>query len=897
MKYPILILSILLSFSSIAQTPVNKFGFTETGDIKVFRNGTQIKNPWAGGINYGEVNSMDLNNDGRLDLVVFDKIGGRVTTYIDTKSSGSAEFDYAPEYRNAFPYAEDWMLLRDFNCDGKMDVFCGISGGVVVYENTSLGNELSFQQAHQEPKLQVTISVGDVNLHVPITDVPGIVDMDGDGDLDILTWGGSVPYVELMENKANCGLDFERKESCWGHFLEDAFTNQVILDTCTPFQNKTMHAGGTLLPIDLNASGVMDVLVSDVSYKNVLALYNTGTADSAFISSQDTNFPAAHPVNVDLFPACFYEDIDGDGVRDLIASPNQTGLTGSENYKSMSVFKNTGTDNNPNFQFIRDDFLQRDQIDLGEGCVPRLVDLSGDGLLDLILANSSYYDASGNLSSSFNYFENTGSATQPEFTLIDSNLSNIGAFGLGTMSIPAFGDLDGDNDYDMIVGDQNGQLHFFTNTGSATNPIFSLTTAGIGSIDVGNAAAPYLFDMDSSGTLDLLVGNELGKVQYFKNSSSTSPNFTLENSFFGGIDVRTPFYDGFSVPYVFKNNGLINVMIGSGRGVYQFDSITQVVSQPSLLTATAGDDTVEVANFNESPYGFSKYVGRNQFLFTSQELKDLGFIQGFITRISFDVSSTGHSIVQKGITLKMKNSLATDLSSFETGLTLVNEDERILPGSGVQLDNPFLWDGKSNLVVEICFSGNVFIQSNARMDMSSTSFVSNAWGDVAGNNSITANGCNLPYLASSSQRPNIRFQITPAFVNSDMSFIDGHRNSGAFADLDNDGFIDAIVGNFSGGATYYKGKVYDVSSEEKISFENNNLEVFPNPGQDIFRVKTQNMGTNSILRVYNLNGALVYETQISDSLTEVDLNGQSQGLYLFLLEDNQRVYSQKVIKE
>lgn len=897
MKYPILILSIFVIFSAAAQSNTNNFGFKEIGNVKVFRNGSEIKNPWAGGINYGEVGTMDLNQDGRSDVVVFDKIGGRITTYIDSKSSGAAEFDYAPEYRNSFPYAKEWMLLRDFNCDGKKDVFCGVNGGVVVYKNTSVGSELSFEKAHSTEKLQVLISVGDVNLHVPITDVPGIVDMDGDGDLDILTWGGSVSYVELMENKSNCGLDFERKESCWGHFLEDAFTNRVILDTCTPFKNKTMHAGGTLLPLDLNANGVMDVLVADVSYKNVVALYNTGTTDSAFISSQDTSFPSSHPVNVDLFPACFYEDIDGDGVRDLIASPNQTGFTGSENYKSMSVFKNTGSNNNPNFQFIRDNFLQKDQIDLGEGCVPRLCDLSGDGLLDLVLANSSYYIAGGALSGSFSYFENTGTATNPEFTLIDSNLTDIAAFSLGTMTIPAFGDLDNDGDFDMMVGDQNGQLHFFTNSGSAANPNFTLTTAGINSIDVGNAAAPFLYDMDGDGSLDLLVGNEIGKVQYFKNSSVSGPNFILENDFFGGINVRTRFYDGFSVPYVFENDGLINVMVGSGRGIYQYDSIAQVVNQPSLLTKTIGSDTLRVANFDESPYGFSKYLGKNQFLFTAAELRSSGFIQGFITRISFDVTSTGHNIVQKGITVKMKNTLATDLTGFETGLTTVNEDERVLPGSGVQMDVPFLWDGKSNLVVEICFSGNVFVQANARVDMSNTSFVSNAWGDVAGNNNINANGCNLPFLSNSNRRPNIRFQITPAFVNSDVFLVDGHRNSGAFADLDDDGFIDAIVGNFSGGAAYFKGKIYDVSSDEKIDFENNSLDVYPNPGQDIFKVKTSQMGNSSILRVYNLNGALILEKRITDSTTVVDLSSETTGLYLFLVEDGKQVFSQKVIRE
>lgn len=900
MKFVYFLLLTFLSIQVVAQTNQNRFAFSENNEVSVYQNGSSLKNPWAGGINYGEVGTMDLNNDGRQDLVVFDKLGSRVTTYIDINDNGAPEYQYAPEYRNAFPFASDWMLLRDYNCDGKKDVFCGVRGGIVVYTNTSIGANLSFQKAHSEVKLQVQISAGVVNLHVPITDVPGIIDMDNDGDLDILTWGGSVSYVELMENKQACGLNFERKESCWGHFLEDAFTNQVILDTCTPFKNKTnktMHAGGTLLPIDLNGDGVKEVLISDVSYKNMIALYNTGSADSAFISSQDTVYPSTHPIDVNLFPAAFYEDVDGDGVKDLVVSPNQTGFTGAENFKSMHLYKNTGTNSIPNFQFVEKRFLQKDQIDIGEGCVPRFVDLNGDSLQDMVLANSSYFSGNGNHLSTFSYYENTGTSTQPEFTLIDSNFINIGSYSLGAMSIPAFGDLDGDSDNDLIVGDQNGQLHFFTNTGSSLNPSFSLTTAGIGGIDVGNAAAPFLFDVDSNGTLDLLIGNSLGKVFYYDNASSSAPSFNLINSFFGGIDVSTPFIDGYSVPYMFRNNGVVNLMVGSGNGVYQFDSINQVVSRPALIQKTIGNDSMTNASFNETPFGLSKYIGRNQFLITATELRDLGFIQGFITRISFEVTSSGHNIVQKGVNVFMKNTSVTDLTAFETGLTQVNEDERILPGAGIQLDEPFLWDGTSNLVVEMCFSGNVFVQSNGTVKMSPTSFNSSAWGDVAGFNNINANGCNIPYLASAMKRPNIRLQITPAFVNTDVFLRDGHRNAGAFADLNNDGFIDGVVGNFSGGAAYYKGELYDIGLEENPEFTSGDLAVYPNPGNGRYSISTENLGNTAILSIYDLRGKLVQSVEVSEETTIVNIEKQGKGLYLFILRDGGKTYSQKVIKE
>lgn len=245
----------------------------------------------------------------------------------------------------------------------------------------------------------------------------------------------------------------------------------------------------------------------------------------------------------------------------------------------------------------------------------------------------------------------------------------------------------------------------------------------------------------------------------------------------------------------------------------------------------------------------------------------------------------------------MKNTTTNDLNAFETGLTQVNEDERILPGSGILLDNPFLWDGTSNLVIEICFSGNVFLQTPGVVETTTTNFNSNAWGDVNGHNNISANGCNLPYLGSSGKRPNITLHVTPAFVNTDVFLRDGFRNAGAFEDLDDDGFIDAIVGNFSGGAVYFKGEIYDVSVDEPIAGISGKLGVFPNPGAGKFKVDTKNRSNSASLTIYDLTGRLVKTQSITEETTEVDLNNEANGIYLFIVQDGNEILSQKVIKE
>ena len=123
---------------------------------------------------------------------------------------------------------------------------------------------------------------------------------------------------------------------------------------------------------------------------------------------------------------------------------------------------------------------------------------------------------------------------------------------------PAFGDIDRDGDLDMVVGAWNGKLYFFENTGSAMEPEFVAVegrTSPFHQIDVGLHAAPVLADLDRdgekrcpsfdeprlhislAGDLDLIVGENKGKLFYFENKGSARrPEFdrTGDTSLFSG---------------------------------------------------------------------------------------------------------------------------------------------------------------------------------------------------------------------------------------------------------------------------------------------------------------------------------------------------------------------------
>ena len=116
----------------------------------------------------------------------------------------------------------DWMLLADYNCDGKNDIYTYSSGGMAIYENTSTTN-LSFSFSHFIG-LSITGS-NNLNIYISPVDIPAIADIDYDGDLDILTFsilGGFVEYHKnmAMELTGNCDtVAFELSESCWGLIL------------------------------------------------------------------------------------------------------------------------------------------------------------------------------------------------------------------------------------------------------------------------------------------------------------------------------------------------------------------------------------------------------------------------------------------------------------------------------------------------------------------------------------------------------------------------------------------------------------------------------------------------------------------------------------------------------
>lgn len=121
------------------------------------------------------------------------------------------------------------------------------------------------------------------------------------------------------------------------------------------------------------------------------------------------------------------------------------------------------------------------------------------------------------------YFENTGTDTSPAFapgpdifSMVDPLDSEMGVFT----------DIDADGDLDLITGGYTG-LHLFLNSGSPQNPEFEESAGFFNTVQSGSNPIPDFADLDNDGDPDMVVGfSESGLVRIYTNTGSpTSGQF------------------------------------------------------------------------------------------------------------------------------------------------------------------------------------------------------------------------------------------------------------------------------------------------------------------------------------------------------------------------------------
>jgi hypothetical protein len=627
--------------------------------ITLTKNASLLDLAWLGGLNNPQFSSIDFDEDGVNDVFVFDKSGNMIIPLIQVGSENQIELKFKPEYIKYFPVLKDWVLLRDFNCDGYQDIFTysQFGPGAMVFENNgqvgmdwfSLADSLLYSY------YELGSSTGDLNIFISTIDVPAIYDVDNDGDLDIFTYQLQGSKVEFhknysVENTSSCGLDYELKNRCWGYFAESEDSEEILLgqdcfNVVDPkFGDIKHHTGSTLLMLDINNDGFNELVMGDISYSSLTTVVNGGPSITGpdSITSVDYYFPNNNEELVlNNFPASFYVDVNNDNVKDLIVAPNAQYT--SDNVKAVKLYINNGQDNNPNLELENAAFLQGDMIDVGEGAYPVFMDVNNDGLVDLLIGNRKRI-VDSIINSSITYYQNIGSASNPAFEWQSDDIFDLSTLGMGEALYPTFMDLDGDNALDLVIGSLSGDLYYLINAANANQemdfpgPAHVLDDNNNDAIDVGQLAKPQAFDINNDNLIDLLIGERSGRIYYFENTgSASSPDFTLISDALG--DIQTPGYlgnTGYSSPFFYTEDGEVKLIIGSETGEIQYyDNISNNLNGSFNLT------TGPASLFNE---GKRTCVARLDI--NNDGLPDL-FIGNYRGGISFFKGDLTNEVIEK----------------------------------------------------------------------------------------------------------------------------------------------------------------------------------------------------------------------------------------------------------
>ena len=584
----------------IADSQVVPWSWTVGGGPSVVVDGEALPFPWTGGLTAPQWSPVDFDGDGDDDVFSCDRDGGRVLLFERTPSG----FVERPDWAVGFPELTEWALLVDYDCDGLADLFTGFQNGVHVYRHAPAG---TFTPVAQPLYASWDFGSGPSQLPMVVLtlDKPSIADLNGDGALDVHAFTETSTTVYAYTGQTPCGLDFVVTNRCYAMFDEGSEDNSVFIGddhTCSfnvadprdtdpagQPEEPLRHAGGSLTALQLDGLGGHDLLVGDVSFGTLVALVLEEAVDGQDSTAwYDPAFPAELPhtglqdsVYCWKFPAAWPIDADADGVVDLVISPHTDIET--EDDRCVHLWRNAGTADAPVWEFVTDTWIQGGTLDVGRGAAPVFVDLDGDGLLDLALGNKERYEGVGATPTELALFRNTGTATAPEFTLMNWSAVDFSANAIES-AYPTFADLDGDGDVDLLVGDELGLLHAYTNAaGPGAWPEFilpelSVTDATGTPIDVGQFATPQTVDLDGIPPLDLLIGEKNGTLTaYFACPVGsgghswclwTSPT-TGEN--WGGIVVDNALgINGYSVPCLLPHGDVTEVFVANELGQLQY---------------------------------------------------------------------------------------------------------------------------------------------------------------------------------------------------------------------------------------------------------------------------------------------------------------------------------------
>ena len=299
---------------------------------------------------------------------------------------------------------------------------------------------------------------------------PVLADFDGDGDLDI--FAGTYMYDNTSSSYAQRVIYFLNDTPPDGDlkFIKTELTGLPTFELSASF-----NAVGPMFTAvgDIDGDGDTDDPGMDLM-AGFGSVYNSSfrAYSISLLNNGDGGFNSARRPSPSSLDARVLIDLDGDDDLDLVTGSFMSAYSYTPPVEEGGLARETAPPK------VRQSFLYYQMndgsgsfdssvaiegpltdVDFGTLPVPSLGDIDGDGDFDLFTVNY----ADGKIS----YYQNEGTATVPSFTLIGTSADSVFGFTAVDGSnryFPAFGDLDGDNDLDIIAGDNTGKLWYIENT-------------------------------------------------------------------------------------------------------------------------------------------------------------------------------------------------------------------------------------------------------------------------------------------------------------------------------------------------------------------------------------------------------------------------------------------------
>ncbi len=568
--------------------------------------------------NYASPNFVDIDGDGDLDALIGNDFGNTVLQ-LNTGSTTSPAF--AAPTPNPYGLARVGFLasptLVDIDGDGDLDAVTGNGdGNTLVQLNKSVapvtsttangtygvGSVITFTIAFNEAVIVTTTGgTPSIALETGATDRAAVY--TGGSNSTTLTFSYT---VRAGDTSADLDVISANALKLNGGTIQDAAGNNAILTLAAPgaagslgananividgvaprgaltgpinFANPTtnpyglagvgLHASPNL--VDIDGDGDLDALIGN-SDGNTLVQLNTGSANSPAFAAA-ANLYNLTDVGFSASPS--FVDIDGDGDLDTLTG-NSAGDT--------VVQLNTGSATSPAFASATTNpyGLLDVSASTTDFASPSFVDIDGDGDLDALIG-----EVSGNTVVQLN----TGSATSPAFAAASTSLANV-----GNLANPSFVDIDGDGDLDALIGNGAGNTLLRLNTGSATSPAFAPAANIYNLTDVGYAASPSFVDIDGDGDMDALIGNRDGNTAVQLNTANpVAPvTSTTANGTYGVGSVIT-FTIAFNEAVIVTGTPSIALETGATDRAAVYTSGSNSTTLTFSYTVRAGDTSADL---------------------------------------------------------------------------------------------------------------------------------------------------------------------------------------------------------------------------------------------------------------------------------------------------------------